>query len=286
MIEWLNTATGGVSTGSTTAVDEPGMYVLRETNHCGAASDTIVIDFENVPVPFDLGEDRIICPGDTIVLTAPQTDALITWLDPSGGVSTGSTTAVSSPGIVMLTLSNDCGITSDEIMISFDENEPQVSLDPVSLCDGESVVLDATQPFIAQYSWNTGSSSPAIQVTMPGDYFVSVMTDCYFAEGSALVSAADDCNPNIYIPNVFSPNGDGINDVWEVISNDPNIIGVQCKIFDRWGDIVFETHSIPVSWNGQSQGKELLPGVYVYIMISETEGGDKKVTSGDLTLMK
>jgi len=49
---------------------------------------------------------------------------------------------------------------------------------------------------------------------------------------------------------------------------------------------VFETHSIPVSWNGQSQGKEMMPGVYVYVLTLEFESRKKRILSGDLTVLR
>jgi gliding motility-associated-like protein len=221
-------------------------------------------------------------------LFAPITNDLVTWSVSAGGVTIDSTSAaVYAPNTITLTISNDCGVTSDEIMISLDEDEPQVSLDPVSLCEGELVMLDATQPFDAQYLWSTGSTSPSIRVTTPGDYFVSVMTDCYFSEGSVLVSANDDCNPNIYIPNVFSPNGDNVNEVWEVLidSNIP-ITGISCSIFDRWGDQVYSSTDIPVVWDGNYGGKPMAPGVYAYVLRIQEESGRTRTVSGDITLIR
>jgi gliding motility-associated-like protein len=273
--------------GSTTqqyVVTEPGTYILSETNHCGSSSDTIVIEFESAPEPFDLGEDRIICPGDTVVLSAPQTATLITWQD---GSHVESFIAVDEQ-IYTLELSNNCGAVSDEIAISFDPNEPQVNLNPASLCDGESVVLDATQPFDAEYLWSTGSTSSVIQVTTPGNYFVSVMTECYFTDGSVLVVAADDsCNPHIYVPNVFSPNGDQVNDRWEIhIDPDLQFTAINCKIYDRWGDLVFSSTDIPVVWDGNFGGKEVAPGVFVYLVRIQDESGRTRTMSGDITLIR
>jgi gliding motility-associated-like protein len=286
MIEWLDVATGSVvSTGSTTAVMMPGMYVLTETNHCGTASDTIEVEFEDAPAPFDLGGDMVICPGDTVLLHAPQTSDAILWETP-GGASTSSATAVVQPGLVALTISNDCGIASDEIIIAFDPNEPEVVLDPVSLCDGESTFLDVTQPFSADYLWSTGSSSPVLQIATPGNYTVSVQTACYTVEESAQVIASADCDPQIYVPNVFSPNGDNINDFWEV-QIDPALefISIECKIFDRWGNTLFSTATTPILWDGSFNGSALLPGVYVYVLKLTTEE-ETRTLSGSLTLVR
>jgi gliding motility-associated-like protein len=285
MVEWLNLTTGVASTGSTTVTDEAGTYILSESNHCGIGSDTIVIDFESAPAAFDLGEDLVICPGDTVGLLAPQTDNAILWETPEGA-STGAATAVSTEGLVILTISNKCGITSDEIILGFDSNEPEAVLDQASLCDGESLLLDATQPFDAIYEWNTGSTSPAIQITTPGQYSVSILTECYSTESSVQVTHSADCDPQIFIPNVFSPNGDGVNDVWEVIV-DPSldISRIECRIFDRWGNTVYGTKALPIAWDGSVRGKYVQPGVYVYMLLINSVGSKRHLFSGDLTIV-
>ncbi|HLF65308.1 MAG TPA: gliding motility-associated C-terminal domain-containing protein, partial [Saprospiraceae bacterium] len=238
-------------------VSQSGTYSLFETNHCGSGTDTIVISYEAGPEAFDLGEDIVLCPGDSVALTAPSTTTLITWHD-------GSHDAVlvaDQEQIYSLQLSNDCGITSDEVSVSFDDDIPELSLDPsISLCDDEVIVLDATQPFAVTYTWSTGSILPSIQVTTPGDYSVSVSTSCYTVNDSVEVISDADCNHTLFIPNAFSPNGDNVNDEWMIVLNDPEITGVQCQIFDRWGNLIFVTESSPIVWDGKFNNQEMLPG--------------------------
>jgi gliding motility-associated-like protein len=178
-------------------------------------------------------------------------------------------------------------VVSDEILIGFDLNEPQVALDPVSICDGESVMLDATQPFDAIYEWNTGSTSPSIQITSPGIYSVSIITECYTTESSVQVTHSADCDPQIFIPNVFSPNNDNVNDCWEVLT-DPSIdvTGIECSVFDRWGNTVFRTTSVPVIWDGKFNGLALQPGVYVYVIAVQRAGVKNELTYGSVTLVR
>lgn len=63
------------------------------------------------------------------------------------------------------------------------------------ICPGEVLTLDASQVFDAQYIWNTGASVPSIDVVMPGEYMVTVMTPCYTISNVANVIAAVDCEP-------------------------------------------------------------------------------------------
>jgi gliding motility-associated-like protein len=111
------------------------------------------------------------------------------------------------------------------------------------------------------------------------------MTECYSTESSAQVTYSADCDPQIYIPNVFSPNGDGANDVWEVLFEETDITRVECVIFDRWGNTVFGTNSMPVVWDGLSHGEPMLPGVYVYI-IRLIDDDESQTLSGSLTIVK
>jgi gliding motility-associated-like protein len=78
-----------------------------------------------------------------------------------------------------------------------------------------------------------------------------------------------------------------INDTWELLI-DPSLqlTGIQCKVFDRWGDSVFETQSVPVTWDGVFNGKQMEPGVYVYVLTLEIENGKKRILSGDLTVLR
>jgi gliding motility-associated-like protein len=229
----------------------------------------------------------VLCPGDTLILSAPPTDALITWQDGSGTEIYYAT----QPQTYSLTLSNLCGTTTDALTLSIDDRIPEIALDPqLALCDGESIVLDVTQPFDAEYVWSTGSVLPVIEIATPGDYAVSVSTDCQLAQESVHIALSADCNNEIYIPNIFSPNGDGINDVWTVnFGSDLHIISVQCRIFDRWGTLLHEATSLPVIWDGRYRGEAMLPGVYVYtIHLRFVQGSEERerVMAGDVMLVR
>jgi gliding motility-associated-like protein len=111
------------------------------------------------------------------------------------------------------------------------------------------------------------------------------MTDCYDAEGSIEVLHSADCDPQIFIPNVFSPNGDGVNDVWEVFVDVPNTSGIDCSIYDRWGNTVFGARALPISWDGKFNEQALQPGVYVSV-VKLIHEKDSQIHSGSLTLVR
>ena len=71
-------------------------------------------------------------------------------------------------------------------------------------------------------------------------------------------------NENIYIPNAFSPDGDGLNDEFKVIGNSDNISTFHMYIYDRWGTLVFESSDISAGWDGKYKGNPSPTGAYVY----------------------
>ncbi|MEO6130444.1 MAG: gliding motility-associated C-terminal domain-containing protein, partial [Saprospiraceae bacterium] len=265
----------------------PGSYHLTTFNHCGIASDTIFVSYEVPPLDFDLGPDTLLCPGESIILTTPQTDLLITWQD---GSHTESVIA-NQPLLYSLTLSNACGTKTDSVNIDFDQRSLSFELDHnINWCAGDTIFLDAGQSFLAHYLWSTGDITPEIQVASPGLYSVSVTTDCNSVLQDIEIVPDENCSPDFYIPTIFSPNDDNVNDYFTIsYSSSFEPLFVACSIFDRWGNMVFNTNQVSFAWDGRSKNSILNPGVYVYrIQFTYLLGGStfSKLVSGDLTLIR
>ncbi|HXR79367.1 MAG TPA: gliding motility-associated C-terminal domain-containing protein, partial [Saprospiraceae bacterium] len=258
-IEWQDGSNFPVYT-----VTSPGMYVLVESNQCGTVADTVLIMYESAPGEFDLGPDTLLCPNEFILLLAPVTQDLVTWQDGSHDM----TMVANHEQTYSLMISNQCGSMKDEIDVSFDERVPAINIDDqVSWCKDDIITLDATQVFEASYAWSTGSHFPSIQINAPGSYSIIVTTDCQAIEKVVNVVQDESCNLDIYIPSVFSPNGDQVNDVFEVqTGQNLDVVSMSCAIFDRWGNNVFNSREINFAWDGKYKGSYLQPGVYVYVV--------------------
>jgi len=95
----------------------------------------------------------------------------------------------------------------------------------------------------------------------------------------------------IYVPNVFSPNGDGINDKLTVYGNSQVTQINLLRIFDRWGEVLYEHNYFPPNeevegWDGRWYGQEMNPGVYIWIAEIQFNDGHIKPFSGEVTLIK
>ena len=95
----------------------------------------------------------------------------------------------------------------------------------------------------------------------------------------------------IYIPNVFSPTGDGVNDFFIAYGNVAAVRIKTMKVFDRWGGLVFSGENLPlggdrVGWDGRVNNKALDAGVYVYFFVIEFVDGEEILFKGDVTLMR
>ena len=284
MITWQDGSTSG-----TYMVTQPGEYFLQERNACGADADTIEVSFLDPPGPFTLGPDTLLCLGDTLMLHQPVTTDAFAWQDGSDG----SSYLVVQPGFYSGHIINQCGQTSDTVHVSVIADTVTFEQDTLLYwCIGQHVELTAQQSFPATYVWSTGDNTPSITVTTPGMYEVDVYTQCGAASREFDIVPDPDCHiqSGIYIPNIFSPNGDQVNDVFKVeLGSDITVKEMTGSIYDRWGDIVFSSSQIPFVWDGLFAGKTVMPGVYVFrleIVYSIDGQETREVLSGDVTLIR
>lgn len=275
------------SVATTFSVSSAGVYSLAESNHCGTNSDSVVVSFLDPPIEFKLGPDTTLCPGESILLTVPYSGAEIKWQDGSSS----NTMLADQAQTYSLMLSNKCGVEKDALVLSFDHHVPVVELGPSQiLCPDESIDLDVTQSFPATYSWNTGSTLPLINIIHPGSYAVTVSSLCADVR-DAIIIEQDDCfTTSLYLPNVFSPNDDNVNDVFSLNTNpELQITALEGTIFDRWGNQVFHSDEIAFSWDGRFHDELMQSGVYTYVIqVDFVVNGrqQRALLSGDVTLIR
>lgn len=266
-----------------------GLYFLHEQNRCGEISDSIIVTYQPLPVSIDLGSDTVLCPGESLLLTGPSTLDEFNWQDGSSGQSL----LADHDGIYILSITNSCGLSNDTIEVNYDHRAPILpGEDEFKLCTGDSVELDASQSFPAMYLWSTLSDAPSIVVTNAGLYSVSILTECNSSTFEFHVLPETDCvsTHDIYIPNIFSPNDDHINDEFGIYPDVAlEIISLKASIFDRWGNLVYSSEAMPFTWDGKFENDLMMPGVYVYHFSIQYKVNRKVVEekrTGDVTLVR
>ncbi len=135
------------------------------------------------------------------------------------------------------------------------------SQDSLFVCppNEQGLLLSASEA--KHYQWSTGDTSRVIEVRSPGVYEVS-MSNGYGCETSHSFEVFGRCTPVFYLPQAFSPNRDGLNDVLEIFGADFNQLDF--KIYNRWGEIVFVSYRQDTPWDGTLNGKDAPTGLYYW----------------------
>ncbi len=167
---------------------------------------------------------------------------------------------------------------------------PSMDLGPdTSICMGTGLPILLTDSrnaanTNARWVWNTGATTPSILVDEPGTYTATVnIAGC---EASDDVVVLNDCYVNI--PNVFTPNGDGVNDFFlprDLLAK--GLTEFKMSIFNRWGELIFETTSLEGrGWDGKFNDVPQPQGVFIYKIDATFKDGQKEHHQGNLTLIR
>ena len=266
------------STQTQRLVSGPGTYAVVATNGCGTDTDSLTVQY--IPLPdVQLGPDTSLCPGGTLFLDV--THPMATYLWNTG--STLPTISIDGPGTYAVVLTVPCGNFSDQVLITADPL-PVIDLPrEMVLCRDSLLLLDVEQPG-ATYSWQDGSSAPQYLVRQAGSYSVTVTTVCDQAQHELRVITYD-CRCEVYLPNAFTPDGDGINDRFLPVSSCA-LSEFELMIFNRWGEQLFTTLEPGQGWDGISGGRLAPDGVYVWKMRFKAVGDARRERVGHVTLLR
>ncbi len=254
----------------------PGTYWAEIGNACGSIRDSILVLSGLGPI-LDLGPDSMYCGADSIVLNALVPDGHYQW-------STGDTTptiTVLPVGTFSVTVTDLCGTASDTITIRTGI-EPLSSLGPDrEICKEETIQLDGGQQD-ASFLWSTGDTSASISISNPGQYWLRVENECGIV--SDTISITIKADSNFYVPNVFTPNGDGISDCFGITVINPSEYAL--SIFDRWGKRLFFSTNPQDQWCGDVHGQPSPEGVYFLIVRTTDCHGILRNQPGILSLLR
>ena len=236
-------------------------------------------------LPLDLSQnDNIICEGEIITLEGNVQEASYEW----GDGSTDSRLMISDSGTYRVTATLGTCINTDSITV-FKGDIPDLNLGEDRIqCEGTLLTLSTGLDNRFNHEWSTGQLSNSIVVSEEGSYSVDIFNECGITSDEIAVSF-ENCIP-LYIPDVFTPDDNGINDVFEIYSEDDNVRLDEWLIYDRWGTVMHSQGAVPfttsVSWDGRS-GSRLVPsGVYTYSVKITLSSGRQVSANGSFTLIR
>ncbi len=239
-----------------------GTYFYTLSNNCGSVSDTFSIVLPtNNEINLDLGEDKILCNGESTLLSAANESDSFSYL-----WNTGDTTAelsVSTAGQYVVTVSNLCSSKSDTIKIDY-LTDINTKIDLTQKDCGEAV-LNIELKEGESVRWNDGSSLSEFVPTESGIYEAEVSNDCETKVYSIEVEIIDFTEA---FPNVITPNDDGFNDAYVLPFE-----GAQIFVYDRWEKLVYRNDNYKNDWSP----KNLTGGTYFLLIKHPCLDGNKKI---------
>lgn len=269
----------------TITVSEPGKYwVTTRLAHC-EKTDTIVIS--NSKVILEIGPNKHFCDSVRMHLDAGPPNA---GTKTNYSWSNGQTTQlafITTPGKHWVTKTDSFGCFSSDTINLFMTQSPSIFIGKdTTICMRAPIPLTPGGGFNS-YLWENGLTEKLRYVEEAGKYYVTV-TDEAGCTGTDTILIKTDPNklPNkLYIPNAFTPNGDGLNDLFPfempMVYNDYNL-----KIFTRWGEKIYDSDYTPNPWDGVTLNKADQLDAYIWVATYKGCDGNRHVDEGTVTVLR
>ncbi len=255
-------------------VDSSRLYIVQYTDPCNRLKLDSTFVQSKTP-NLTISGLRSACSYDTVTLQAvltPATPATYSW-------STGQTTAKINPvasGAYSVTVTTNECVTSKSTQLAVNTPPTLTLPSPYTYnCAGEQAITLDPQVYETglRYRWTpTNTTEPTLTINAPGIYDVAITA----ASGCSAVQAfviLDNCPPShVYVPDAFTPNDDGINDM--LIWYGESTTKISIKLFDRWGEVLFTSTEAEPYWNGKYHDKLCPSGIYTWCIdgLSESTG--------------
>lgn len=305
------------NTGDTTrtlTVTKDGTYTATLTKLVCTVKDSSKVQFAIPVTAFSVGVLKdTVCAGDadSMYVVTPQPGITYTWTLTGNGtvLNTGNVYAaknlVSTSNYTITGTSNAviCTTQTASAMIAVRRKlpKPLIRVDSVTVygmlfswtalpnTTGYEISIDGGATYRAPSGGSTGlqhrisgvqPNTPVSLLVRANGRFSCETSDTARAEATTL-------NPfgnGIYVPNAFTPNGDGVNDTWVIYGT--AIVSIRLVVYNQWGGQVFMTTDLKKGWDGTRNGQALPAGVYTYRMEAVMQDGTRIVKGGQFSLLR
>jgi gliding motility-associated-like protein len=297
------------SIDSTLVTDTPGTYtaVVISNGGCTLTMNSIVVSSTAHPDLVISGAPNPVCSNDSVVFAAQLMATGLApvyqwWVDgtPVGSDSPGFVDRMLSGGDVVYCTAKDevvcTSAVSDSVVLTVNP-APGVTLGQIFplVYGGSETLTPQVSGDIVGYTWSpaaglsdTSILNPAADPRTTTVYTLSVVgSDGCVAEAGIKV----DVYTELRIPNAFTPNGDGRNDVFYVLGGPPDLVLKEFAVFNRWGQCLFSVHDVPAGdpaygWDGRANGGPAPIGTYVYVASTRRGDGQVQTYRGTVELIR
>ena len=266
--------------------DSVGIYTIEieALNKCGNSTNSYevnVLDQRGVSI---VG-DTIGCEGDSLFLYADGAGNFI-WENGQNNQSIAGVFQLLDT-LTYVQVSNVCGVFTDSIELVPIPTSILDLGDDTTIFAGESVQLNASGG--GSYFWSPNDdlscydcSSPIANPIQTTTYYVLVDTLGCISEDNITVNV--ELSGDVYVPNLFTPNEDGVNDVLGIYGF--SVSEVEFRIYDRWGELIFLSNNMNDTWDGTFRGEPLNSAVFVYTLQVTYLDGRETLQHGNITLVR
>lgn len=270
------------STNRTILADKKGFFSVVAVNANGCKSyDTLEVKtlFANPVVT--LNKESAICERTSKILDAGVYNAY-RW----NTGSTSQTITVNAIGKYWVSVTDVNGCEgSDTSSISIIYSLPTQFLPAdTAVCSYDKINIKAYGSY-KNYLWSSGQTASAITVSDPGVYWLRVIDYNNCTGADTILVKLKECMTGIYMPNAFTPDGNGVNDIIRPLLFG-RVSSYHFYIFNQWGELVFESSRLNEGWNGIWKYKPQPGGTYTWRCVYQLEGEEMKNRKGTLILIR
>lgn len=262
----------------------PGFYfvTVNTTDACPDSAGIRVI--EPNPIELDSSIDNEVCRQSNgaigLQIQGGTLPYRYTWSN--GAIGPTISGLRSGAYSVIIKDANDCVYNSGQMIVQITDVPARPNLgNDTLICNNETLVLNPG--IFSAYRWQDNSTRPTFTVQNTGRYFVEVR-NAEGCIGSDTINVTVDCK-GVFIPNAFSPNGDGLNETFGPIGDLALMRNYSLNIYNRFGQAVFQSVDPTKRWDGKFKGKQTESGAYTWQMKYRLNGGKETLRKGTLILL-
>jgi gliding motility-associated-like protein len=279
-------------------------YYLTATLGLCTLMDSVRIQASNPTLIMPM--DTIICEGELITLTAtvenPGPNSSFTWTPGGAGASIDEMPDETTMYQLVYTFGDSC-MLEDSVLVTV---VPTFTIEIISDPAGDTLSIGALLELSAdiepiqnlngfEFVWTENGT---LEIGMEQVLNTQVSTNDTTILYKVVVTSPAGCvqtenieftviQPEVKVPNAFTPDGDGVNDVFRIIAPEGLAFIESMQIYNRWGSLVYESSDPNAAWDGKVKGKPAASDVYVYVIFwRRADGALQPVIKGDLTLIR